>query len=57
MLGRNLYCEGVEALEQVALRCCRPSISGGVQEQVGWGSEEHSLVEGVSAWGTGVGAR
>mgnify|MGYP001853173413 CR=1 FL=1 len=39
-----LYLEGGEALAQAAQRGCGCSISGDVQSQVGWGSEQLDLV-------------
>jgi len=52
-----LHYEGGETLEQVAQRSCGCPLPGGVQGQVGWGSEEHGPVEGVPAHGRGVGTR
>jgi len=47
-------------LEQVAQRGCGCPIPGGVQGQVGWGSEQPGLVLGMEvggpAHGRGVGA-
>ena len=52
-----LYCEGGEALEQVAQRGCGCPLPGSVQGQAGWGFEEPGLVAGVPAHGRGVGTR
>ena len=52
----NYYAEGGEALAQVAQRSCGCPLPGSVQGQVGWGSEQPGLVEGVPAHGRGVGA-
>ena len=49
-----LYCEGDEALEQVAQRGCGCPLPGSVQGQVGWGFEQPGLVEGVSALAAGL---
>jgi len=46
-----LYCEGDEALEQVAQRSCGCPLPGSVQGQAGWGFEQPGLVEGVPAHG------
>ena len=53
----SLYCEGGEALAQVAQRSCGCPLPGSVQGQVGWGLEHPGLVEGVPAHGRGVGTR
>ena len=50
---KNLYCEGGEALEQVSQRSCGCPLPG----QVGWGFGQPGLVEGVPAYGRGVGPR
>ncbi|GAB0203618.1 mitochondrial enolase superfamily member 1 [Grus japonensis] len=52
-----LYCEGGEALEQVAQRGCGSPLPGSVQGQVGGGFGQRGLVEGVPAYGRGVGTR
>ena len=52
-----LYCEGGEALEQVAQRGCGGPLPGSVQGQVGWGFGQPGLVEGVPAHGRGLGTR
>jgi len=52
-----LYCEGGEALAQVAQRSCGCPLPGSVQGQVGWGFERPGLVEGAPAHGGGVGTR
>ncbi|GAB0188666.1 hypothetical protein GRJ2_001331900 [Grus japonensis] len=52
-----LYCEGGEALEQVAQRSCGCPMPGNVQGQVGWGFGQRGLVEGVPAHGRGFGTR
>ena len=44
-----LHSEGGEALEQVAQRSCGCPLPGSVQGQVGCGSEQPGLVEGVAA--------
>ena len=46
-----LYCEGGEALEQVAQRSCGCPVPGSVQGQVGRGFEQPGLVEVVPAHG------
>jgi len=46
-----LYCEGGEALDQLAQGSCGCPITGSVQGQVWWGFEQPGLVEG----GRGVG--
>jgi len=51
------YCEGGEALEQVAKRSCGCPLPGSVQSKVGWGCEKPGLVEGVPSRGRGVGTR
>jgi len=50
-----LYSEGSEALKQVAQRSYGCPLPGSVQSQVGWGCEQHGLVEDVLAYGRGVG--
>jgi len=50
-----LYSEGGEALAQPAQRSCGCPLPARVQGQVGWGSEQPCLVEGVPAQGRGVG--
>jgi len=50
-----LYSEGGVALAQVAQRSCGCPLPGRVQGQVGRGSEQPGLVEGVPAPGRGVG--
>jgi len=45
------YCEGGKALDEVAQRSCGCPLPGSVQGQVGSGSEEPGLVEGVPAYG------
>ena len=50
-----LDSEGGETLEQVAQRNCGCPLPGSVQGQVGWGSEQPGLVEGVPAHGGGGG--
>jgi len=52
-----LYCESGEALAQVVQRSCGCPLPGSVQGQVGWGSEQPHLVEGVPAHGRGVRTR
>jgi len=52
-----LYYEGGEVLEQVAWRSCGCLLPESVQDQIGWGSEQPGLVEGVSTHGRGVGTR
>jgi len=47
--------EGGEALAQVSWRSCGCRLPGSVQGQVGRGSEQPGLVEGVPAQGRGVG--
>jgi len=41
--------EGGEALEQAVWRSCGCPLRGSVEGQVGWGSEQPGLVEGVPA--------
>jgi len=48
-----LYCEGGEALAQVAQRSCGCPIPVSVQGQVGRGLEQPGLVEGVPTHGMG----
>jgi len=50
----SLYCEGGEALAQVAQRSCGCPLPGSVQGQAGQGFEQPGLVEGVPAHGRGV---
>ena len=50
-----LYCEGGEALAQVAQRSCVCPLPGSVQGQVGLGLEQPGLVEYVVVHGRGVG--
>jgi len=52
-----LHYEGGETLEQVAQRSCGCTLPGRVQGQFGWSSEQHGLVEDVSAHGRGFGTR
>jgi len=40
---------------EVAQTSCGCSLPGSVQGQVGWGFEEPGLVEGVPAYGRGLG--
>ena len=49
-----LYCEGGEALAQVAQKSWGWPFPGSVQGQVAWGCEQPGLVEGVPAHGRGV---
>jgi len=46
-----LFCEGGEALEQIAQRSCCCPLPGSVQGQVGRGFAQPDLVEGVPAHG------
>jgi len=46
---------GGDALEQVAQGSCGCPLSGSVQGEVGWSSEQPGLVGGVPAHGRGVG--
>jgi len=46
-----LYCEGGEALEQVAKTGCGCPLPRSVQGQVGWSSEQPGLAEDVPARG------
>jgi len=48
-----IYCEGGEALEQIAQRSCGCLLPGSVQGQVGWGFEQPGVVEGVPVHGRG----
>jgi len=48
------YSEGGEALAQVAHRICGCPLPGSVQGQVGWGSDQPGLVEGVPSRGRGL---
>jgi len=41
--------------EQIAQRCGRCPITGNIQGQVGWGSEQRALAEDVPAHRRGVG--
>jgi len=50
-----LYDEGGETLAQVARRSGRCPIPGNIQGQVGGGSEQPDLAEGVPAHCRGVG--
>jgi len=45
------YCDGGEALAQVAHRSCGCPLPGSVQGQVGRGFERPALMEGVPAHG------
>ena len=49
------YNEGGETLAQVAQRGSGGPIPGNIQGQVGWGSEQHDLVEEVPAYCREVG--
>ena len=49
------YHEGGETLEQVAQRGSGGPVSGNIQGQVGWGSEQAGLVEDVPTHCRGVG--
>jgi len=51
----SLYCEGGEALAQVAQRSCGCPLPGSVRGQAGWGFEQPGLVEGVPGHGRGLG--
>jgi len=53
----GFYCEGGEALAQVAQRSCGCLLAGSVQGQAGWGFEQPGLVDGVHGQGRGVGTR
>ena len=44
MSGKVFHRESGEVMEQAAQRGCRCSVSGGVQDQVGWGLGQPSLV-------------
>ena len=57
LVNHFLYCDGGEALEQVAQRSCGCPLPGSVQGQVGWGFGELDVVEGVPGHGRGVGTR
>jgi len=48
-----LYCpdQKLVNLDQVAQRSCGCPLPGSIQGQVGWGSEQPGLVEGVPAQG------
>jgi len=46
-----LYCEGGDALEQVAQRSCGCPLPGSAQSQAGRGSEQLDLVKDVPAYG------
>jgi len=54
---QNKFFEGGETLAQVAQTSCGCPLSGSVQGQVGWDSEQPGLVEDVPAHGRGVGMR
>ena len=49
--GEILYRESGEVLEQAAQRDCGCSVSGGVQDQVGWGHRQPDLVPDLEAGG------
>jgi len=53
---KKFFTEGGEALEEVSQSCGCP-LPGSVQGQVGWGFEQPGPVEGVPAYGRGVGTR
>ena len=48
------YDAGGEALEQVAQRSCGHPLPGSVQDQVGWGFQQPTLVKDVPAHGRGM---
>ena len=48
-IRKKKYSKGSETLEQVSQRGGRCSICGNIQGQVGWGSEQPDLFEGVPA--------
>ena len=50
ILEEILYCEGGEALEQVAQRGCECPLPGKIQGQAGWGFEQPGLEGGVPAY-------
>lgn len=50
-----LYYEDGEALAQVTQRSCGCSIPGNAQDQAAWDLEQPGLVNGVPAYGRGVG--
>jgi len=50
----TVYCEGGEALAQVAQRSCGCPLPGSVQGQAGRGFEQPGLVGGVPARGRGL---
>lgn len=54
---RILFCQGGEALGEVAQRSSGCPNPGSVQAQLGWGLEPPSQVEGVHILGRGVGTR
>jgi len=49
------YNGGGETLEQIAQRCSGGYTPRNLQGQVGWGSEQPSLVEDVPAYCRGIG--
>jgi len=51
------YCEGCEALAQVAQRSCGCPVPGSVEGQVGREFKKPGLVESVPAHGKGGGNR
>jgi len=52
-----LYCEGGEALDQVAQRSSGCPLPGSVEGRVGSGFEQRGVVEGVPAHVKRVGTR
>lgn len=47
ILGKIIYCEGGETLEESAQKSSRCPIPVNVEGQVGWGSDQCGLVEGI----------
>ena len=57
ILGRILYSESGETLEQAAQRGCGCPLPGSIQDQAGWDFEQSGLVGGVPACSKEVGTR
>lgn len=54
VLHQNPDKENGEALEQASQGSCRCPIPEGVQDQLRWGSELPSLMEGIPDYGRGL---
>lgn len=53
-IRKTFYCESGEAAAQVTQRNCGCLLPGSVQGKVGWGFDQHGLVEGVPCTQQGV---